>query len=206
MRLALLVGLAVLAAAVVVPVVLWAWPSDTAEATYRGSQPPAFLTLPDFELRDADGRVVRSSDLAGKVAVVTFLETQCREACPVIAERIRDAGRRLGPAREDVAFVAVSTHPGDDTPANVREFLRRHRVAGDVRYLIGSESELRPVWSRFQVLPAVDSGDANVHSAPVRVYDRRGVWVSTLNAGADLTAANLAHDVETALSASETDG
>jgi protein SCO1/2 len=158
--------------------------------------------LPDFALRDQNGRLVRSAELRGKVAVVTFLETRCREACPVIAERIRDAARSLDPEeRARVAVLAVSTHPGDDTPASVREFLRRHRAGDSLRYLIGSESDLRPVWEKFQVLAAVDSGSADVHSAPVRIYDRDGAWVSTLHAGADLTSASLANDVRAALDA-----
>jgi len=33
----------------------------------------------------------------------------------------------------------------------------------------------------------------------VRIYDRDGVWVSTLHAGADLTTENLVHDVRVAL-------
>jgi hypothetical protein len=81
----------------------------------------------------------------------------------------------------------------------VRSFLRRHRVAGILRYLVGTESELRPVWDAFHVLPSVDTGDDEIHSAPVRLFDREGVWVATLHAGVDLTPANLAHDVRVAL-------
>lgn len=40
---------------------------------------------------------------------------------------------------------------------------------------------------------------ADMHSAPVRIYDRDGLWVSTLHARADLTPENLAHDIEAAL-------
>jgi hypothetical protein len=39
-----------------------------------------------------------------------------------------------------------------------------------------------------------------MHSAPVRVYDAEGRWRSTLNAGVDLTPANLAHDLRLASS------
>jgi hypothetical protein len=37
-----------------------------------------------------------------------------------------------------------------------------------------------------------------MHSAPVRVYDGRGRWRSTLHPGVDLTPANLAHDLRLA--------
>jgi hypothetical protein len=55
------------------------------------------------------------------------------------------------------------------------------------------------VWKAFHVLSALDSGDADTHSAPVRVFDPEGEWVATLHAGADLTPGNLAHDVREAL-------
>jgi protein SCO1/2 len=193
----LVVVAVVVVAGVVGAVAIAAWPSR--EPEFVGSQPPVRISLPGFALRDHTGRLVRSRDLRGKVAVVTFLETKCREACPIIAERLRAAAGEL--SRDDVAFVAISTHPGDDTPASVAAFLRRHRAGGVLRYLIGTEAELRPVWRSFQVLAAIDSGSADVHSAPVRIYDAEGTWRSTLHAGADLTAANLVSDVRAALDA-----
>ena len=167
--------------------------------SFRGSQPPEGIELPSFSLRDADGNRVGSDDLAGKVVLVTFLDTKCTDACPIIGEQLR-AGLALldEDERDGTEAIAVSVHPGDDTPAAVRDFLRRHRVEGTLRYLIGSEAELRPVWRAFQVLSALDTGSSDLHSAPIRVYDRDGAWVSTLHTGADLTPENLAHDVRTA--------
>lgn len=185
--------------AVAVPVTILAF-SSSSPRTFRGSQPPARIELPRFSLRDQDGRRLDSQDLSGKAVLVTFIDTKCSESCPIIADRIRQGlGRLDAEERADTVAVAISVQPEDDTPASVRAFLRRHRDAGALRYLIGSETELRPVWSSFQVLPALDSGSSDIHSAPVRVYDRDGVWVSTQNAGVDLTPENLAHDVRLAL-------
>ena len=97
--------------------------------------------------------------------------------------------------RGNVQAVAISVHPGDDTPASVRQFLQRNRAEGDLRYLTGSEQELRPVWNAFQILPALDTGDADTHSASVRIFNREGEWVSTLHAGVDLSPQTLAHDL-----------
>jgi cytochrome oxidase Cu insertion factor (SCO1/SenC/PrrC family) len=196
----MLAVVAVAAVAVAVPVTLLAVSSPDHARQVRGSRPPARLELPQFSLRDESGRPVTSDALHGKAVVVTFLDTRCRDSCPVIGEQIRQALTRLSSAeRANTAALAISVEPDDDTPAAARAFLRRHRVEGALRYLIGSEAALRPVWERFQVLPALDSGSSDIHSAPVRVYDRAGVWVSTLNAGADLTPENLAHDVRLAL-------
>jgi cytochrome oxidase Cu insertion factor (SCO1/SenC/PrrC family) len=98
-----------------------------------------------------------------------------------------------------VRVIAISTHPGDDTSANVRRFLTQRRAIGRLDYLIGSEAELRPVWRRYYIVSALDSGDADTHSASVHLYDRKGVWVSSLHPGIDLTPENFVHDVRRAL-------
>jgi len=167
---------------------------------FRGGQPPEDIRLPDFTLREHSGAVTHSDDLRGNVVLVTFLDTQCTEACPVIAGQIGQGLELLSPSeRSDVVALAISSDPQEDTPASVRTFLRRHRVAGTLRYLVGTEPELRPVWDAFHVLPSVDTGNDEIHSAPLRLFNREGVWVATLHAGVDLTPANLAHDIRVAL-------
>lgn len=156
----------------------------------------------DFSLRNYDGRSVRSTDLAGRVTLLTFLDSQCTESCPVIAWTIARTIDALTPVeRQGVQAVAISTDPAEDTERSVRRFLARNRSVGRFLYLGGgqTEAELRDVWNSFTVLSSLESGQDTLHSAPVRIYDRRGVWVATLHAGADLTQANLSHDLRVAL-------
>ena len=169
------------------------------EADFRGSEPPAGLMLPPFELRDETNRPVSSESLRGKVLAVTFLDTECTEACPIIAAQMAQAMRALGDERTRISAIAITADPVGDDPARIRAFLGRYRAQGLVRYLDGSVAELRPVWRGFKVASSLDSGDSNLHSAPVRVYDGGGEWRSTLHAGVDLTATNLAHDLRLAL-------
>lgn len=167
---------------------------------YRGSEPPAVIRMVDFGLRDETGELVRAEDLKGKAVAMTFLDTQCEETCPVVVGLVADGIARItGPLRPFVAAVAISTDPAGDTRASRRTFLRRHGADGKVRYLSGPLAALQPVWKGFQILSSHESGDDEVHSAPVRIYDPDGVWVSTLHAGVDLTPANLAHDLRAAL-------
>jgi len=188
-------GIVVVALGAIAGVVI-ASRGESDAVTYRGSRPPPGIVLASFDLRDYRGERVRSRALEGKVILITFLETKCKEACPIIASQIGKGLDLLDPGeRGGVVAIAISVHPGDDSPANVRQFLRRHQVEGDVRYLIGSERELRPVWNAFQILPALDTGDADTHSASVRIFNREGEWVSTLHPGVDLTPKNLAHDL-----------
>jgi protein SCO1/2 len=167
---------------------------------FIGSEPPARFPMPEFSLRDYDGSLVRSSDLRGRVVVLTFLDTKCEEACPIITGEVAEAWRLVSPSeRSQAVAVAISTDPRDDTPASIRAFLRRHRALGTFRYLVGPIPEMKRLWSSFQILSSFESGDADTHSAPVRIYGRDGVWLATLHPGADLTPANLVHDVRAAL-------
>ena len=65
------------------------------QGRFIGSETPAVITMPPFSLRDYDGSLVRSSELRGKVVVLTFLDTKCREACPIIAGEVATAWRLL---------------------------------------------------------------------------------------------------------------
>ena len=176
--------------------------SLTGSGPFRGSEPPAGIALPDFALRSYDGRLVSSDNLRGRVSQLTFLDSQCTESCPVIAWTVaRTVDGLTAAEREGVQAVAISTDPAEDTRASVRSFLARNRAVGRLLYLGGGEpeSKLRSVWGEFQILSSLESGQDTLHSAPVRIYDHRGVWVATLHAGADLSEANLAHDIRVAL-------
>jgi protein SCO1/2 len=173
----------------------------SSSASYRGSRPPADVKLPGFSLRDQSGSLVRSKDLGGKVVLVTFLDSACREACPPAAVDIGRAVRMLTPEqRQDVVALAISVDPRVDSPSRVRAFLRRRHADGELSFLLGTVRQLRPVWNAFHILPAVDSGDSDVHTILVEIYDRDGTWVSSLHTGVDLNAANVRHDLVTALS------
>jgi cytochrome oxidase Cu insertion factor (SCO1/SenC/PrrC family) len=169
------------------------------EASFRGSKPPDGILMPRFAVNTGGGWTASSEALRGRAVAVTFLDTQCTEACPIVAAQISEAVRLLGDERSRVVALAFSVDPVNDTPARIRSFLTRYRATDELRYVDGSVDELRPVWKGFKILPSADTGDSNMHSAPVRVYDTEGRWRSTLHAGVDLTAANLANDLKAAL-------
>ncbi|MGH3081938.1 MAG: SCO family protein [Gaiellaceae bacterium] len=195
MRLALVSGALVAVLAITAGLLLTRGGDD---ADFRGSQPPEGIALPAFSLRDDEGKVVGSGEFRDKAVAVTFLDTRCTEACPIIAAQMGQAVRALGDRAGDVEALAISVDPLRDTPAKIDAFLRRYRAKGALRYLNGSVTELRPVWKAFAVAAAHDTGNPNMHSAPVRVFDSSGMWRSTLHPGVDLTAASLAHDLRVA--------
>src|SRR5918996_4900814 len=198
-RFLILAVLVILVAAI--PVGLLAFTGDGgSEGDFWGSRPPQGIKLPELGFADQDGDAVRTQDLRGKVALVTFLDTQCEESCPLIASAVADGLERLTPEeRRRVVAVAISVDPAEDTPASVRRFLAGQGAEEALRYLVAPEAEMRPLWEAFGISASADTGMDDLHSAPVRIYDAAGVWAATLHAGADLTPQNLVHDVRVAL-------
>ena len=129
----------------------------------RPKTPPA-----DFRLRDEEGRVVDVARYRGRPVVVTFLYTGCRNDCPTITQQVRGALDELG---SDVPALAVSVDPAGDTPASAQRFLARQRLSGRMRFLLGSESELQPVWRSFGIAPQAEGRE---HSASVVVLGPDG--------------------------------
>lgn len=78
-------------------------------------------SLSRFELKSLDGKRVRSKDLAGKVAVVSFWATWCK---PCKLEL--DALDALLKKHEEVAVLAIATD-GPETQSAVRSTVRRKR-------------------------------------------------------------------------------
>lgn len=172
------------------------------DGPYRGSEPPGRFTLPHFELPSYRGVQIPSSTLKGKIVLLTILDAQCTDACPIIASVVAGTIDRLAPSeRREVRALGITGDPAEDTPRAVREFLAKQQALGRLDYLLGGKKQLRPLWTELQILPSLDSGKDTLHSAPLRIYDRDGVWVATLHTGVDLTEANLLHDIRTALAA-----
>ena len=98
----------------------------TTTSPYRGSTRRRLLEGAGLRApRPGRAALVRMSSQRGRFTLVTFLYTNCPDVCPLIAEHLNTALRRLG-ERADTRVLAVSVDPKGDTPAAVRQFRRRH--------------------------------------------------------------------------------
>ena len=105
----------------------------------------------DFRLRDQDGRRVSLASSRGKVVVLTFLYTACRDLCPAQAGEIAQAVGRVG---DGVVVYGVSVDPVGDTPEHVHKWIEEHGLThAPVRYLIGSRRQLAAVWRAYGIVP-----------------------------------------------------
>ena len=129
----------------------------------------------DFTLRDQDGKVASLKQYRGRNVILTFLYSTCQDTCPVTASTIRTALDDLG---TDVPALAVSVDPANDTPLSARKFLLKRSVNGRMRFLLGTQAQLAPVWKAYGVLPQrpgkPTADPAFAHSARIVLIDRRG--------------------------------
>jgi protein SCO1/2 len=163
-------------------------PVATGGSRFDGSVMPKGLRAPDFALRNQDGQKVSMRALRGKPVIVTFLYTHCDDTCPAQAQTVRGALDQLG---EDLPAVAIAVDPPRDTPESARAFLSEQRVTGRLDFVLGSRSQLRPLWKGFFVAPQTVSQE---HQARFTLVDKRG-FQRVGYPGFEATPERLAHDL-----------
>jgi protein SCO1 len=156
--------------------------------TFEGALMPEGLRAPDFRLKDQDGEPVSMRSLRGRPVVVTFLYTHCQDTCPIQAQTVRGALDQLG---HDVPALAVAVDPPNDTPQSARKFLAEQRASGRIDFVLGSRSELRPLWKGFAIRPQSVTEE---HQARLTLVDARG-FQRVGYPGAEATPERLAHDL-----------
>jgi protein SCO1/2 len=133
-------------------------------------RPPARVR--DFSLRDQDGRLVSLHALRGRIVVLSPMYTHCRDSCPLVAQQIRDVlGDLPSHERDKVTALALSVDPANDSAESAKSFLLKQRVRGYLDFLVGSRSELEPVWRAYGFSAQTDRRE---HNSYVVLIDRRG--------------------------------
>jgi protein SCO1/2 len=187
-------GAAVLAAAAVAALTAGCGGSKQSAIELRGSAITDPYAATDFALRDQDGRLVRISHQRGKTVVVAFLYTRCPDVCPLIAENLNLALHKLGSKARAVRVLAVSVDPKGDTPAAVRQYVDRHHLLPEFRYLRGDRAQLAPVWKAYGIAADANRLGLVDHTAVELLVDPDGKVRALYDAR--VRAADVVHDVE----------
>jgi protein SCO1/2 len=153
--------------------------------------PPNSMPSPDFTLHDQDGRPVSVSALRGRVLAITFLDSHCKQLCPLEGDQLGQAQHALGAAAK-LSLLVVSVAPATDTPSSERAFAATHQWSGDWHWLTGTPDQLAQVWKAYSI--AVEGTPDNVlHSTVLYLIDKNGFqragWAGPIE------PALLAHDV-----------
>jgi protein SCO1/2 len=162
--------------------------AQAADSPFRGGTMPAGVHAPEFTLTDQNGKRVSMSDYRGKPVVVTYLYTHCKETCPIQAQMIRGALDDLG---HDIPALAVSVDPFADTAASARTFLKKAKMTGRMRFVLGKRRQLQPIWRGFAIQPQLRDSE---HQAYITLVDRKGLQRVSVAIN-QTSPEDLAHDI-----------
>jgi len=134
------------------------------------------VSAPDFTLTDQSGQQVSLKQFHGRPVVLAFMFTHCTDICPLNAEKMHGAATNLGKAADKVAWLAVSVDPKNDTQDSAAKFAADHGLTGKLRFLMGSEDQLVPVWRAYHLIDAnaPPPTDPTIHYGGVYVIDSEG--------------------------------
>jgi cytochrome oxidase Cu insertion factor (SCO1/SenC/PrrC family) len=144
--------------------------------------PPESMPASDFTLHDQDGKAVSVSAFRGHVVAITFLDSHCKQLCPLEADQLAQAQRVLGTASK-LTVLVVSVAPATDTPESERAFAALHHWTGEWHWLMGAPEQMAAVWNAYSI--AVQGTSDNVlHSTVLYLLDKQGFqragWASGL--------------------------
>ena len=85
----------------------------------------------DTEVIDQNGKKQRfySDVLKGRVVLISFIFTNCEFACPMQAQKLKQARAMMVPSiKDEVWYVTLSVDPERDTPDAMKKFAKRQGV------------------------------------------------------------------------------
>ena len=110
--------------------------------------------IPNFNLKDQDGRDFNIESAHGKVVLLSFLYTNCPDVCPLQTTKMRQTQELIGDTFEgDVVFVSISFDVAD-TPEILKAYALYHQADLTSWKFLGSqdEHEIKDVVESFGIM------------------------------------------------------
>lgn len=141
---------------------------------------------PNFTLRDQNGATVMLDSLKSRPTVFTFFDSLCPHTdCSLMAQYINFTAKDMGSGASRVNWVALSLNPWHDTRQSVNAFITNQKLSPSLRYLMGSVSQLQPLWSAFHMQSIEQSNGIVIHTTGVYLLDSQARELVYLDEGFD---------------------
>jgi cytochrome oxidase Cu insertion factor (SCO1/SenC/PrrC family) len=134
---------------------------------------PELGTVLPFELQDQSGRAFGTTELRGRVWVLSAVKTSTPVAGDLvkILGKIQHRSRNLGPSFH---LVTVGVDPDVDTPDRLRDFVHNYRVSPRIwSFLSGEPTALRRAQAALGIAVA-GATTMRPREAPAPALDARG--------------------------------
>ena len=132
----------------------------------------------DFRLTDQNGSAINLSDFRGKVVVLTFMDSKCKDTCPLTAAQLRQAyGQFDRNEASQVAFIGINVNNEANAVADVYEITKTWHLEEipSWHFLTGSRQALETIWRDYGIA-AIPNPDGNeiMHTPGVFLIDPSG--------------------------------
>ncbi|SDI60279.1 protein SCO1/2 [Pseudomonas abietaniphila] len=171
------------AIAVTVFMTVMVWGSLTGVAGETPSATPWGQDFfPNTVLINQDEQPVHFYDdlIKGKVVVINFIFTSCTDSCPLETARLRQVQRLLGDrVGKDVFFYSISIDPETDTPAVLKQYAAKFKVAPGWQFLTGNKDDIVELRRKLGLfIEGVDNGRTTDHNLSLIVGNQTtGRWM-----------------------------
>jgi cytochrome oxidase Cu insertion factor (SCO1/SenC/PrrC family) len=147
--------------------------------------------ITDFALTDQNGQVLSTKSLRGKLVLISFLDPECYDSCPLLANQMANAVDLLGVKSGDVAIVAINVNPFFNHVQDTATFTKEHGLSSmkNWHFVTGSTQQVADVLASFGQGITVPRVGMIGHPQTVLLIDRTGRQIAALNdtANEDLT-------------------
>src|SRR5579875_879544 len=138
-----------------------------------GDREPAYLLI------DQNGRAFRLSDFKGKVTLLSFIFTRCKDVCLTISSKFQQLQRLLDP--RDFHLVEVSIDPSYDSPAVLAAYGRKFDANNRMwTFATGESAVVSSIMNSFGVSSLANGDDDFLHNTSLVMIGRRGVVRDTV--------------------------
>jgi protein SCO1/2 len=148
-----------------------ATPSPAAASGGSGASGPFAIVgkpAPNFSLVDQFGHPQRLSAYRGKVVLLTFVSTRCKDVCPLTAEMLSRTQDLLGAKARALQLVAVNANEIFRSVGDVLRWSKLHSMTDRWLFLTGTLHRLLSVYEDYGVTPG------SAHTVVVYAIDPQG--------------------------------
>ncbi len=145
----------------------------SANQSYGGTQLDDIAS--DFRLTDQIGSDVSLSDFRGKVVVLTFMDSQCKDTCPITGAHFRKAYKQLNQNEaSQVVFLGINVNVKANAVADVLETTQAWHMdeIPSWHFLTGEAEALEPVWKDYDItVQPLPDGSGIMHTPGTFLID-----------------------------------
>jgi protein SCO1 len=147
----------------------------------------------DFQLTNQNGSLTNLSDFRGKIVVLTFMDSTCKDTCPITAAQFRQAYHQFDQNEANqVAFIGINVNVEANHVSDVAEITKTWHLeeVPSWHFLTGNQEDLAAVWKNYGVAVSPSAnGDELMHTPGVFLIDQFGQkrWYISTPFSTDLT-------------------